>query len=176
MKYCLLIFILSFPILLFAQKDSVNQSLLEKFSNKSGSLIRKEYLEIGKISGLEIDLMIIKNLSDPQFKQISGCRIDYQGQYSSYHAFIDIDELGALMSAIQIIQTNIFIDTTSNYTEVNFKSRSGFQAGCYNDKKSKEWSPFVQVVSYSDKSLVFLNQTEFARFGGYIQTVINRLK
>ncbi len=83
--------------------------------------------------------------------------------------------LDALLSAILIIQTKVFLDTLDNYTEVIFKSRSGFEAGCYNDIKKKTWQTFIQVVSYSDKSTVFMEPTDFLKLGGYIQTVISMM-
>ena len=176
MKTLFLFFLLS-PVLVFCQKDTSNQSLIEKISQKSGSLIKKEFENIGSIKGqnLSIDLLRISSLSEPSLKQINGCRIEVTNTYSTYTAFLDADELGALINAMRIIQTTVFPDTATKYTEVIFKSKSGFQIGCYFDVKAKEWSAFVQVVTYTDKSIVFLAPSDFTKLAGLIQTVINKL-
>lgn len=160
----------------FAQKDSLSKSLIEKLSDKSGSLFKREFTEIGKIKGMKVDLLRITNLSEANAKSFSGARFENSTQYSDYIAFVDADELDGLIASLQYIQTKIFNDTAKVYTEVEFKTRGGFKAGCYFTPDDKKWSGFVQVASYSNKSMIFMDSDDFRKFKGMMEQVKSMIK
>ena len=154
-----LIFILSImPVVVFGQiaKDTVKKAgitNLEIFSEKSGSLIQKEFIDIGSIvhGGLypekyKIQLEIITDLMNDI--KLKGVRLEYKYINTDEKiGFLDADEIDAALKAIKIIQTSIIPKTEDNYTEVEFTSRGGFSLGCY--YKGNHWQFFLKVNSYS---------------------------
>ncbi|MBL0136936.1 MAG: hypothetical protein IPP86_00210 [Bacteroidetes bacterium] len=176
-KYFLLLIIsLMFTSLCEAQKDTLYKSLLEKFSERSGSLMKREFFDVGKIRGMKIKMMKITNLTDPGSKTLSGARFECSTQYSDYIAFVDADELDGLIASLDFIQSKIFNDTAKTYTEVEFKTRGGFKSGCYFSQNDNKWSGYIQVASYSDKSMVFLEQEDFGKFKNMVEQVKELMK
>ena len=46
----------------------------------------------------------------------------------------------------------------SNYTEVNFTSRSGFKAGCFRSEKG--WQFYLQMTEFDSNSSVYLKKED----------------
>ena len=55
----------------------------------------------------------------------------------------------------------IFPSTATNYTEDNFKSRSGFVAGCFSEKKS--WTAFMKLDKYDSNSYVWMEKDDLTQ-------------
>lgn len=144
-----------------AQTKENELSNAEKFSIKSGALIQKEFLVIGTIKGAKISIIYYKDLITST-KQ-SALKFEYEsvGKYSSdtKAGVLDADEVDALINSIKIIQEKIFPSTATNYTEVSFKSRGGFEAGCYWGKGS--WETYLKLEKYDKDSYVFLSKDDF---------------
>lgn len=156
----ILILILSFNSSLGQSKEK-ELSNAEIFSAKSGALIQKEFVKIGNIKGATIEINYFTDLIT-NTKQ-SALRFEYEslGKYSSdtKTAILDADEVDGLIKSIKIIQEKIFPSTVSNYTEVSFKSRAGFEAGCYWSKGT--WSTYLKLEKYDKDSYVFLSKEDF---------------
>ena len=90
-------------------------------------------------------------------------RFEYEsvGKYSTdtKSALLDADEIDGLIKSVKIMQEKIFPSLTSNYTEVSFKSRGGFDAGCYWSKGN--WSTYLKLEKYDKDSYVFLDKEDF---------------
>lgn len=144
-----------------AQTKEQELSNAEKFSAKAGALIQKEYLEIGSINDAEISVIYYTDLIS-NTKQ-SALKFEYEkiGKYSNdtKTAVLDADEVDGLLKSIKIIQENIFPSTVTNYTEVSFKSRDGFEAGCFWSKGS--WSTYLKLEKYDQDSFIFLGKDDF---------------
>lgn len=157
-----LLILLFISSVVFAQKDSLAKSLIEDLSNKSGTLFRKEYSPLKKISNIELNILTVTDLLHPENPPSKGIRFEYHGTYNEYIAFIDSDELDALIASLEYMIPIVIEDTLPhNYTELIYKSRSGFNVGCFYTKG--EWQPFSKIVSYSDKSFVPLEKTSFGQ-------------
>ena len=93
----------------------------------------------------------------------SALKFEYEtvGKYTTdtKAAILDVDEIDGLIKSIKIMQEKIFPSTATNYTEVNFKSRGGFEAGCYWSKGN--WSTYLKLEKYDKDSYVFLNKDDF---------------
>src|SRR6218665_2943469 len=117
----------------FAQIKEQELSNAEKFSAKAGALIQKEFVKIGSVKGTNISVIYFTDLIT-NTKQ-SALKFEYEnvGKYSSVTkaAVLDIDEIDGLIKSVKIVQEKIFPIIPVNYTEVTFKSRGGFEAGCF---------------------------------------------
>lgn len=152
----------------FAQTKEQELSNAEKFSAKAGALIQKEFVEIGSV-GAKISVIYFTDLIT-NTKQ-SALKFEYEsvGKYSSdtKSAVLDADEVDGLIKSIKIIQDKIFPSTATNYTEVSFKSRGGFEAGCFWSKGT--WSTYLKLEKYDKDSYVFLGKDDFPTLLGLLE-------
>lgn len=161
----LLIVLLSFLVfnLSYGQADSKEKELsnAEKFSSKSGTLIEKEFLDVGTLKKAEIKVIHYTDLISNE--SVSALRFEYEvaGSYSSDTkiASLDADEIDGLIKSIKMMQENVFKSSPTNYTEVTYKSRGGFEAGCYWSKG--DWATYLKLEKYDGKSYVFLKKDDF---------------
>jgi hypothetical protein len=159
----------------FAQTKEQELSNAEKFSAKAGALIQKEFLELGSVGDAKISVIYFTDLIT-NTKQ-SALKFEYEsaGKYSSSTkaAVLDADEIDGLIKSIKIIQDKIFPTATANYTEVSFKSRGGFDAGCYWSKGT--WSTYLKLEKYDKDSYVFLNREDFTTLLGLLEQAKTKL-
>jgi hypothetical protein len=134
------------------------KSQAEEFSSQAGTLMQKEFVDIGAVKGLKVRVLKMTDLLSKKSVNALRFEYDYKASYGSDTkiAVIDKDEVAALESSLTMMKTNIMPATMANYTEVTFSSRSGFQAGCYNEAGKADWTPFVKVEKFDGKSYVFM--------------------
>lgn len=141
-----------------------SQSKAEIFSEKSGSLIQKQFIEIDKIKSCNIQVAIFSDLLSNLKTSAVRFEKTYKASYSSTSdtkiAMLDPDELDALIKSLNVLKEKIYPTSPTDYTEINFKSRSGFSAGCFFDKG--KWSPYMKLEKHDSDSYVFfdLNDTQ----------------
>lgn len=157
MKKLLIITLLAFATQFMVQAQEKEKSLsqTEQFSSRSGTLIQKEFIDIGKIRSLDIKVIKIKDLNSGS--KLSALRFEYTspGAYSSdtHIATLDSDEIDGLIKSITNIQTNVFNTINVNYTEYVYRSRAGLEFGAFYSKSDLKWVPFIKLDKYSSKSL-----------------------
>lgn len=176
MKKLLFIALFLAPALLIAQEKekTKDQSKLASFSSTTGTLIKKAFGSAGKIGTSEIQTSVLTSLTSDE--KIKGIRIEKRsGQYArTAIAFIDEDEIEGLLQSIQLIREKIMPTSPSEYTEVNYQSRSGFQFGCFYSKN--KWSFFYQVDRYDSDAYVWLNINDLDNFEEIIVMANDKLK
>ena len=158
-----------------APTKEVEVSNAEKFSTSSGALIKKDYLEIGDIKGAKVQVVKFQDLISD--KSTSAIKFEYEVK-SSYstdtkQALLDVDEIDGLMKSIKIMQEKIFPSTSENYSEVIYRSRGGFEAGCYWSKG--EWTTYLKLEKYDGKSYVFLSQEDFTTLYSFLEQAKGKL-
>ncbi len=154
------VFLLS-SIGIYSQTKEQELSNAEKFSAKAGALIQKEFIEVGSIKDAKISIVYYTDLITNTKE--SALKFEYEsiGKYTSSTkaAVLDADEVDGLIKSIKLIQEKIFPSTATNYTEVSFKSRGGFDAGCFWSKNT--WSTYLKLEKYDKDSYVFLTKDDF---------------
>ncbi len=131
---------------------------------KAGTLIEKQFTDVGKVKGLQVQVLKYKDLNTNISK--SALRFEYESK-SSYStdtkiAVLDADEMDGLIKSLKNLQSNVFTTTRETYTEVTFKSRTGFEAGAYFSPYQSKWTPYVQVEKFDSNSMVSLSTEDFA--------------
>lgn len=162
-KLCSFVIVILFSLCMFGQPQEKELSNTEKFYAKSGTLFEKSFVSIGELEGVKIQVMKITDLIDK--KTSSGLRFEYEA-YSKYGnstkiAVLDPDEIDGLLKSVKILTTNVFPSTRQDYTEVIFRSRGGFEAGCYFVKN--EWKAYLKLERFDKDSYVFLSTEEFSK-------------
>lgn len=161
----LLVVLMSIMAFTFSYGQTVTKekelSNAEKFSSKSGTLIEKEFVDVGTLKKAEIKVIHYTDLISSE--SVSALRFEYEvaGSYSSDTkiASLDADEIDGLIKSIKMMQEKVFTSTPTNYTEVTYKSRGGFEAGCYWSKG--DWSTYLKLEKYDGKSYIFLKKDDF---------------
>lgn len=155
----------------YGQEKQKPLSKADQFSAKSGTLIEKQFVEIGKMKSVTVKVLKLKDLNDTATKTALRLEYEYRNGYAidTKTASLDSDELDGLIKSIKNLQANIFTSTRDTYTEVTFKSRTGFEAGAFYDTAKSKWVAYIQLSSDDNKSSVFLNPEDFTTFLALIE-------
>lgn len=147
----------------------------EKFSERAGTLVQKEFLDVGVLKKCEIQVAKFTDLISGQKSSAVRFEYEYKSSYSSDTkvALLDEDEIDGLIKSIKIIQEKILPTIAVNYTEVNFRSRSGFIAGCFSKKES--WTAFVKLERFDSNSYVFMDKEDLSQLLTLLQQAKSKM-
>jgi hypothetical protein len=165
-----------FFTVVYSQPQTVReQSNLEKFSAKSGTLIEKQFVDLGHVKSVKVQLLIITDMIVNS--KIVGVRMEYvaSSRYSTdtKATFLDPDEIDGLIKSIGILKSRVLNSARDNYTEVVFRSRGGFEAGSY--FSDGEWKTFVKLERFDKDSYVFMKPEDFDVLLSLLQQAKQRL-
>jgi hypothetical protein len=158
-----------------AQPATREQSNIEKFSSKSGTLIQKQFIPLGKLRTVSVELLVITDLVTNA--KVAGVRMEYEA-YSSLGsdtkiAFLDADEVDGLVKSINLLKSKVLNTTPDSYTEVVFGSRGGFEAGAY--FANGKWTTFLKLEKYDSHSSVSMKPEDFDQLLDLLQQAKQRL-
>ena len=141
----------------------------EVFSAKAGTLMQKEFVEIGTLKKCKIQVVYFTDLIS-NTKQ-SALKFEYEvaSTYSTdtKAATLDPDEVDGLMKSIKLMQEKVFPTTPTNYTEIYYRSRGGFEGGCFTSKGT--WSTYLKLEKFDGKSYVWLNIEDLSTLYSYLE-------
>lgn len=136
----------------------------DSFSRKSGTLMSKQFIPIGEVKSLKIQVVLYKDLINENREQAIRFEYDYYDSYldqtENKLGSLDKDELEGLIKSINMMRTVVFSSFPEYYTEVSFVSRTGFKAGCYS--MPRDWKFYLQLDQFDDRSYVWLNKEDSA--------------
>ena len=163
MKINLTILAFFYAMFVFGQTKEKELTQAEQFSSQSGTLIERQFLDIGTVKGVEVKVLKYKDLNTGNGKSALRFEFKYKGSYSSATkiASLDNDEIDGLVKSMKNLQTNVFPSTRDTYTEVTFRSRTGFEAGAYFSPDKSKWTAYAQLEKYDSDSMVFLTTDDF---------------
>jgi hypothetical protein len=101
-------------------------------------------------------------------------RVQISYSTDTKRASLDSDEIDGLIKSIKMMQENVFNTSPTTYTEVTYKSRAGFEAGCF--WKKGEWSTYLKLEKYDGKSYVFLKKDDFPNLLALLETASSVIK
>jgi hypothetical protein len=149
----------------FAQQTNEKElSNAEQFSAKSGTLIQKVFYTIGTIKKCELQVIEYTDLISNAKQKALKLSYDVVSSYSTdtKTAVLDTDEIDGLMKSIKLMQEKVMLTVPTEYTEVSFKSRGGFEAGCFVSKGA--WSSYLKLEKYDGKSYVWIDKDDLTTF------------
>ncbi|GAB3555293.1 hypothetical protein [Spirosoma fluminis] len=136
-----------------AEKELSNA---ERFSEKSGTLIKREYEDVGTLKKCKIQIATFTDIISGQ--KTKALRFEYEAYTSlgadTKLALLDADEIDGLIKSINYLQTDLLQSKPANYTEGYYRSRGGFECGCFSGDKG--WSAFMKLERFDSKSYVFI--------------------
>jgi hypothetical protein len=151
------------------------QSNAEIFSAKSGTLMQKEFLALSNIKNCKIEVLHFTDLITSSKQSGLKFSMDVVTSYSTdtKSAMLDADEIDGLMKSIKLIQEKVLVTTPATYTEVNYRSRSGFEAGCFTSKGS--WSCYLKLEKFDGKSYVWINTEDLANLYSILEQAKSKM-
>ena len=159
--------LLSFVVFLasvYGQDQTTEYELsnIEKLLSKSGTLVRKEFIEIGRVQTARVQALILTELITNA--KMYGVRLEYEhsnrlGNNETRMAYLDQDEVDDLIKSIGILKSRVFNTAPDNHTEVAYSSRGGFELGCYLNKG--QWISYLKYRKYDNETTVLLKQTDY---------------
>jgi hypothetical protein len=123
-------------------KPNLPQTKLESFLATRGTLLVKDFYELGKISGMTMEAVV---LTEPgqEDRRIRGMRIEIAeiGRLErSDTSFLDMEEIESLSKALTYMSelASKWAGTEKQeYTEVQFATKGDFRIGFYQRKKDQ---------------------------------------
>lgn len=145
------------------QKSESEKSKIETFSLKTGSLFKKEFKDVGEVKRVKIQSLKITDMLSKN--GVSGIKLEtsVSKSYGSTEksCFLDIDEIDAFVKSGKLLIETLANGSPTDYTEFQFTSRGGFQAGAFSSKS--DWSYFMKLEKYDSDSYVFLSKDDFSK-------------
>jgi hypothetical protein len=150
-----------------AQKDAEQVlSNVEKFTQKPDVLIEKQFVELGNVDEIDVRAYLVKDLFSGETK--SGIRFEYQFSNEILSqtkiAYIDNDEVDALIKALQTITSTVLVSKRTSNVEVTFTSRTTFIVGCNYSTVKEKWLIFIQLNRGDSHSTVITDTDELNHF------------
>lgn len=137
----------------FAQtdgNDKESKSKAVQFMERDGSLLKKEYHNLGTVKGIECEVIITTDLKNSE--KIGCLKLKTTSQGFSYNGYLDTDELAAAIQSLEYVKDEVLPSTPNVYTEVLYKSRDNVVMGAYtitsDYKNDYKWRVFVKPNSY----------------------------
>ena len=137
----------------FAQtdgNDKESKSKAVQFMERDGSLLKKEYHNLGTVKGIECEVIITTDLKNSE--KIGCLKLKTTSQGFSYNGYLDTDELAAAIQSLEYVKDEVLPSTPNVYTEVIYKSRDNVVMGAYtitsNYNNDYKWRVFVKPNSY----------------------------
>lgn len=136
------------------------QSNAEAFSAKAGTLMQKEYIDIGTVKKAKVKVLYYTDLISNMKTTALRFELEVVSSYSTDTkvAILDVDEIDGLMKSIKLMQDKVMVSVPANYTEVSYKSRGGFECGCFVSKGA--WSSYLKLEQFDGKSYVWLESSD----------------
>ncbi len=153
----------------------------EDFSSQDGTLIQKQYVEIGRFgesqgipSKVKIQAATVVDLiTEDTVRAMRLTRI-HSYRDGTQVAILDIDEVASLQTAIRYIKEKVVPTRPNTLTEVTFKSRGGFSIGYY--WSDNQWKGAVQLIEYNSNPGFAFDASEFADILELVELCRSHLK
>lgn len=148
----------------------------ERFSERSGLLIKKEFADVGEIKKCRIQTMTVTDLVSNESRKALRFEYDYRpfsGLASTKIATLDNDEVDGLDKTLRFVKEKVLGQSPTLYTEYNYTSKGGFGAGCFYSKG--KWSIFLKLEKYDSNSYIFLDPENLDQLITFIDFVKGKM-
>ena len=141
----------------------------EKFADSAGRLIQKEFVSSGHILDCTIQVVhftdMIKGTRRNALRFVNGQQRD---------TYLDEDEVSVLTLSMYAIRDKVLSTAPTNFTEAKYKSRSGFEAGCFYEKQ--HWQLYLQLKRHDTSTVVYMKKADFDVFLQILDNVKEKFK
>ena len=163
--------ILQNPAIAQNPADTIRQSRTVRFTDSAHGLLHTEWINHGHIMGNTVqifratDMLTGKTLSGLMFTDNAG-----------HQTVVDGDELPLLLNAMNQIMGKVITTTPgANHDQYCFRSRGGFEAGCFINTKN-QWQLYIQLKWQDSNTITLLKQLDVEVFLEDLKDVIGQVQ
>ena len=155
-----------------------SQSKAVLFEKSIGSLIRKDFYNLPKVSGVENNVLILTDILTGTKIGCLRMETKYRSSYSTdtYVGTLDFEELDAAIKSLSYIKETILPTTPDVYSEIVFQSKDDVKLGTYFNEKTKKWVVFIYTKSYTSRSATFCDETELSEMIEIMKTAKSKIQ
>ena len=138
----------------------IDETNLEQFSSRPGTVIQRELTRLGDVGGLRVDLVKASDLMEKS--SMTGIRISRfapNGSREENTVFIDADEVGPLLHAIDVIKATAFATTPENFTDLVYRTRGGMALGAL--YANRRWIGFLRMDRFDPRNAMSIEESDF---------------
>lgn len=175
MKKVLLPILIVTSLTVYSQETNKDkeQTKSEKFSQRSGTLLQKDFIDLGQVSGIDVKILKITDLNDNESN--TSVRFEYRTYADIFINAIDKDEVDGLIISIKNLLNLVSKTTPTNYTEVTYFSRGGFTLGIYFETQKSKWKSFLKIDKNNSKSTIILTETDLQNLLSLLEKTKERI-
>ncbi len=159
------LFVLLVSSCIFCQGQETDRVMTEaeELGLKSGTLIKAEFFDIGSVKDIEMRVLKITDLHSGSSMSALQLQMSVQGRYttSTKTASLDVEEIDDFILAIRNLRKHVFPITPRIYTEVKFRSKTGFEAGAFYNEERQRWETYLKLERNDADSMAFLSIADF---------------
>lgn len=164
MKKLVSVLLLAFCTTVVFAQDATTK--IEEAVFTKGSLFKQEVFSVDNIPAFRIDALKVTNLE--KFSTATGLRVVHKiffgKELKTFNNYIDIDEIDGIITSLQYMKTILKSKTIpSNYTEIKFSTKSGFQIMLFtvlNTQGKLDWSFMAQTNISNEKTIASLSNDD----------------
>ena len=155
-----------------------SQSKAVLFEKSIGSLIRKDFYNLPKVSDVENNVLILTDILTGTKIGCLRMETKYRGAYSTdtYVGTLDFEELDAAIKSLSYIKETILPTTPDAYSEIVFQSKDDVKLGTYFNEKTKKWVVFIYTKSYTSRSATTCNETQLSEMIEIMKTAKSKIQ
>ncbi len=96
----------------------------EKFSDKAGTLMQKEFIDVGELKRCKIQIAKFTDLISDQKTSAVRFEYSYVSSYSSDTklALLDLDEVDALINSLKLVQEKVLPTVSTSLLKYSYRS------------------------------------------------------
>jgi hypothetical protein len=144
---------------------------LEAFKPAAGSVVTLGYSELGRVSGISVD---VRELKDARASTARGLLVEVrESQYRQERSFVDADEVPDLLRGIDALLSVESNPTPFKQFEVRYLTKGELQLTAFNDSRGQ--IKYVIQAGRGLRAQSFIDQSEMRRFREMIATAAQQL-
>lgn len=165
----LLLFSINVVMAQESNSEDVSKSETLEFLKKDGACYKKEFYDLGKIKGVECQVLIVTDVVQQSKIGCLRLKTKYMTTVSvdSYIGTLDYSEIDACIKSLEFIKSELQSQPPV-YTEFEYKTNDGIKIGAYydegNKKKAPGWTAYIYTKGYTSRSAEFFDSSNIDSF------------
>lgn len=162
------------------KQEDISKSKTVELLQKDGVLLKKDFYDIGKTTGVTFQNIVITDISTGEKTGALRIETSYFSSIGTdtYIGTLDYDELAGCIKSLKYIKDNIITTLPDNYIECEYKTKDGVSLGAFlqTTKKGKEWKIYIQTKSYTNRSQEFMKAEKIDEIISFLEQSLENLK
>lgn len=158
MKKIIIAFLMLLALPSLAIANSNDESKIEAFMNKPGTLFIRNLIKLDRVKDIECQVLVLTDMETNQKMGVMQIDSPYYGQAGKSQSILDDDEIEACIKGLQSLKNTMKSFYPVTYTEIICNSKTGLKFGAYfNDNN---WTPYINNNDYTTSMGKYLTSAD----------------